>query len=92
MNEFAKPQVLTDPGDVEPVIAGTLVLMTQFQTQRRACIVAKIGSNLELLATCPHLSPTFRALCERLQAQWSETLHEMQIGFTELERQGAAIH
>jgi predicted ATPase len=92
MNEFAQTQPLTDPSNIEPVIAGTLVLMTQFQIQRRACMIAKIGSNLELLANCPHLSPPFRTLCERLQQQWMESLQESQLGFTELQRQGAALH
>jgi hypothetical protein len=92
MNTFVHPQPLSDPSDIEPVIAGTLVLMTQFQIQRRPCMIEKIGSNLELLASCPHLSPPFRTLCERLQQQWLDTLHESQLGYIELERQGAALH
>jgi hypothetical protein len=55
-------------------------------------LVAKIGRNLEWLAACPHLSPPFRTLCERLQVQWIETLHEMQVNVANSERQGVAVH
>jgi hypothetical protein len=92
MNEFVSMQTADDPANVEPVIAGTLALMTQFEIHRRVCLVAKISRNLEWLATCSHLSPPFRTLCERLQVQWTETLHEMQVDFANSERQGVAVH
>jgi hypothetical protein len=95
MNESAQTQTLNDPSGIEPVIAGTLMLMTHYPERRCVCIAQKIEHNLELLAGCPHLTPTFRGLCERLRRQWSDTQQVAQQGIAEiieLQRQNASIH
>lgn len=60
---------LTD--ELEPLISGTLVLMTAMQ-QTDACrlLPAKIASNLERLAVHPRLSAEFRMVLERLRLHW----------------------
>jgi len=57
--------------DLEPLISGTLVLMTAMQ-QSDACVQlrAKIVSNLARLTGDPRLSAEFRMVLERLRQHW----------------------
>jgi hypothetical protein len=57
--------------ELEPLISGTLVLMTAMQ-QPGSCvhIPAKIVSNLERLTAHPRLSTEFRMVLERLRLHW----------------------
>ena len=63
---------IIDPADIEPIIAGTLVLMTHYPEKCCPCVTAKIVGNLQLLNSCPHLSPPLRSLCERLANTWND--------------------
>ena len=63
---------IIDPADIEPIIAGTLVLMTHYPEKCCPCITAKIVGNLQLLNSCPHLSPPLRSLCERIATTWND--------------------
>jgi len=57
--------------DLEPLLSGTLVLMTAMQ-QPGSCvhIPARIVSNLQRLTTHPRLSAEFRMVLERLHLHW----------------------
>ncbi|MCS6995363.1 MAG: hypothetical protein NZ533_00135 [Casimicrobiaceae bacterium] len=59
-----------DPGQVEPVLAGTLALLTHASECSCPLVAARITSNLNRLASCPHLSPPFRLLCSNLARVW----------------------
>lgn len=58
--------------EIEPLISGTLVLMSAVQ-HPRACVQlpAKIASNLARLAVHPQLSAEFRMVLERLRQHWA---------------------
>ncbi|GEM_PF-2529550 len=58
--------------EIEPLISGTLVLMSAVQ-HPRACVhlPAKIVSNLARLAAHPDLSAEFRMVLERLRQHWA---------------------
>lgn len=59
------------PEQVEPVLGGTLALLTQVSDCGCPLMAARITSNLNLLAACPHLSPPFRLLCMNLARIWN---------------------
>lgn len=69
MQHDIDPQRLTN--ELEPLISGTLVLMTAMQ-QPGCCahIPAKIVSNLARLTSHPRLSTEFRMVLERLRLHW----------------------
>jgi hypothetical protein len=83
---------LIDPSDIEPAIAGTLIPLSCYPNQPCACIAQKIIANFDLLARCPHLSPTFRALCERLQLHWENTAKTRGTQLAELQRETSSLH
>lgn len=58
--------------DLEPLLSGTLVLMTAAQSPS-ACehLPAKIVSNLDRLSAHPALSGEFRMVLARLRQHWS---------------------
>ena len=64
--------VFSSAADVEPLLSGTLVLMTAAQSPS-ACehLPAKIGSNLDRLSAHPTLSGEFRMVLARLRQHWS---------------------
>lgn len=64
------------PFHTEPVLAGTLCLMSVQASRTCAQGVAKICANLEWLATNPELSQELRAVCARLLDQWEARLCE----------------
>lgn len=64
------------PFHSEPVLAGTLCLMSMQATRGCAQGVAKICANLEWLATNPELSQELRTVCARLLDQWEARLCE----------------
>jgi hypothetical protein len=55
----------------EPVLAGTLCLMSAFRTTACPLMAGRIATNLALLADHPDLSPEFRRVCRRLIEQWN---------------------
>ena len=65
--------VVTDPSQIEPLIAGTLALMTRYPTRPCVCVSERIGENLMQLSVCQFLSPALRTLCDRLKADWQQT-------------------
>lgn len=62
----------------EALLAGTLALMTGYgqslladgEPQPRLAINQRIAANLEQISRVPELSPSFRALSQRLSALW----------------------
>lgn len=83
---------LDDPSEIEPVIAGTLALMTHYPTRQCTCIAEKIRANLELLATCAHLSPPLRNLCERLKRDWDQNIAARYGEIVAHQREHAVLH
>ena len=65
------PDTMRLTNELEPLLSGTLVLMTAVQ-HPGACmhIPAKIVSNLERLTSHPRLSAEFRMVLERLRLHW----------------------
>ncbi len=86
------PAALADPAEIEPVIAGTLALMTQYPTRQCTCVAERISRNLELLAGCPHLSPPLRDLCQRLQGDWDRNIAERYGEIVAYQRLHAPLH
>jgi hypothetical protein len=66
----------TVPFNAEPVLAGTLCLMSTFARCGCTRMAMKICDNLEWLATNPELSKEFRTVCARLLEQWEGSLSE----------------
>jgi hypothetical protein len=64
------------PFHSEPVLAGTLCLMSLQATRNCVKGVSKICANLEWLATNPELSQELRTVCARLHEQWEARLSE----------------
>jgi hypothetical protein len=54
----------------EPVIAGTLCLMSAAMHSQSPRAMLKIERNLELLSRHPGVTPNFRVICSRLARQW----------------------
>jgi hypothetical protein len=54
----------------EPVIAGTLCLMSAAMHSHSPRAMLKIERNLELLSRHPGVTPNFRVICSRLARQW----------------------
>lgn len=59
----------TAPASAEPVIAGTLVLMSLFRHTACPRAAQKIAHNLNLLSKTTDVSEEFRILCGRLCEQ-----------------------
>ena len=85
-------QTLTDPSEIEPVIAGTLALMSHYPARQCVCMSEKISHNLALLANCPHLSPPFKSLCDRLKTDWDEIVAQKYAEIVTHQLQHAALH
>jgi hypothetical protein len=66
----------TVPFNAEPVLAGTLCLMSTFARCGCVRMGMKICDNLEWLATNPELSHEMRTVCARLLEQWEGSLAE----------------
>jgi hypothetical protein len=64
------------PFHSEPVLAGTLCLMSLQAGRTCTQGIAKICANLEWLATNPELSKELRGVCARLLDQWEARLSE----------------
>ena len=63
----------TPSSDVEPLLAGTLALMSAFLGGTRCPHMGrKIASNLARIAAHPMLSPEFRTIVGRLAGQWAQ--------------------
>ena len=62
--------VYATPHNAEPVLAGTLVLMSIFRNSACPHAAQKIVHNLALLSNRPELSEEFRNLCGRLCEEW----------------------
>ncbi len=77
---------------VEPVIAGTLALMSQYP--RRPCcrIAEQISVNLSLLSRCTYLSPPLRLLCTNLGREWDGMLVEQYHAIIESQGGEHALH
>ena len=59
--------------DVEPLLAGTLALMSAFHGGAPCPHMGrKIASNLARIAAHPQLSPEFRTIVGRLAGQWAQ--------------------
>jgi hypothetical protein len=54
----------------EPVLAGTLTLMSAFLTGGCMHVAQKVIHNLTVLSTRPEFSDEFRRLCLNLRAHW----------------------
>lgn len=83
---------LEDPAEIEPVIAGTLALMTHYPNRQCTCIAERISENLELLANCTHLSPPLRNLCERLKRDWDQNIANRYGEIVAHQRENAPLH
>lgn len=55
----------------EPILAGTLCLMSAYRQNACPLLAQKIVCNLTGLARHPDLSPEFRRVCERLAMGWT---------------------
>ncbi len=62
--------VYATPHSAEPVLAGTLVLMSVFRHTACPHAAGKIVHNLDLLSKRTELSEEFRDLCTRLCEDW----------------------
>ena len=49
-------------------------------------------ANLALLSACPHLSPTFKNLCERLKSDWDELIAQKYGEIVAHQREHMALH
>ncbi len=59
-----------NPEQIEPVLAGTLALMTEYAQHPCPLFAEKISSNLGRLAATSFLSTPMRLLCQKLEASW----------------------
>jgi hypothetical protein len=63
--------VQTDRGESpEPLLAGTLALMTFYVDKPSVAAMQKIGRNLQTLQQHPQLSAEMCVVCRRLAAYW----------------------
>lgn len=83
---------LIDPTDIEPVIAGTLALMTHYTGRNCTCVSEKISANLALLSACPHLSPAFKNLCDRLKSDWDALIAQKYDEIVAHQREHMSLH
>ena len=83
---------LIDPSEIEPVIAGTLALMTHYTGRQCTCVLERISANLALLSACPHLSPAFKNLCDRLKSDWDELIAQKYGEIVAHQRENLALH
>ena len=69
MPEVTVPADVID--DPEPVIGGTLFLMSAFQERPCPLVARKIAYNLQILSIHPCCGEALRRLCGRMLRQWS---------------------
>ena len=62
------PENRTD--SAEPLLAGTLALMTFYADKPSVAAIQKIGRNLQTLQQHPQLSAEMSIVCRRLAAYW----------------------
>ena len=55
---------------LEPLIAGTLALLTFYAQQPTVAAAQKIGRNLQILHQHPQISAELSIVCRRLAAYW----------------------
>lgn len=58
------------PASPDPLIAGTLALLSHYARTQQLGAAQKIARNLALLAQHPGVSPQVQTICERLFADW----------------------
>jgi hypothetical protein len=58
--------------NVEPILAGTLCLMSVSDRRQCPAVTRKIIDNLTLLSRHPSISPSFQRICEKLRDDWCE--------------------
>jgi hypothetical protein len=92
VRESSDATVSLRPDQVEPVIAGTLALMTRFSNHRCCGMAEKISGNLAQLAECEHLSPPFRHLCTNLSREWDGLLVAQYSAMVEAQGGQSALH
>ena len=59
-----------NPQSAEPLLAGTLALMTFYADRPSVAAMQKIGRNLQCLHQHPALSAEMSLVCRRLAAYW----------------------
>jgi hypothetical protein len=70
MNPASEQLVYAPIEDAEPVLAGTLCLMSAFLTGGCLHLAQKVIHNLGVLSRRPDLSEEFRHTCLNLRAHW----------------------
>ena len=58
------------PASPDPLIAGTLALLSHYARTQHPGAAQKIARNLALLAQHPGVSPPLQTICERLFVDW----------------------
>ena len=58
------------PASPDPLIAGTLALLSHYARTQHLGAAQKIARNLALLAQHPGVSPPLQTICERLFVDW----------------------
>ncbi|MBX3643320.1 MAG: hypothetical protein KF720_09660 [Rubrivivax sp.] len=59
-----------DAGGLEPIISGTLTLLTHFARMPDLAVSERIACNLALIARHPQASPALQEVCAGLFTDW----------------------